>query len=254
MLDQYATNCGAQSAAAPTHCDKYSGSHIEVPRTLSSVFDNQDRDDTEYGVRDSIERLNRNQRSDCVRKSVKNSADGKDSEAEQQERFSTFGGSSPSNPGRGDRDHELRDDNARGHKRSGRLQIVLRQHLAQFRQHRGVRQVKKKGRRPEINENAGLEKSRPSLRRNLALFLDRTSGASIIDLPGIYEKERGGSRNGEQCSHCEYRAVAKLVAHVGDKQSGEDVPGGIEGLILPELFVKRCGANNPERDCCDCGP
>ena len=36
--------------------------------------------------------------------------------------------------------------------------------------------MEEKGRRQEINENAILEKSRPSLRRNLALFLDRTAG------------------------------------------------------------------------------
>src|ERR1700689_5041602 len=101
--------------------------------------------------------------------------------------------------------------------------------------------MEKKGRRQEINENSILEDSRPSLGVNLAFLFDRPASAGIIYLPGIDAKERHGSRNSEQGSYGEYRAVSELVAHVSDEQSGEDVPGGIEGLILPELFVKRCG-------------
>lgn len=114
--------------------------------------------------------------------------------------------------------------------------------------------MKKKGRRQEINKNAVLQKNRPSLRCNLALFLDPTAGPCIIDLPGINETKRDGCRNGEQCSDCEYRAVAKLVADISNQQRGKDIPGGIERLILSELFVKCCGANNSEGNRRDGGP
>src|SRR5579863_3619736 len=113
--------------------------------------------------------------------------------------------------------------------------------------------MEKKGRRQEINENAVLEKSRPSFGVNLAFLLDRPASAGIVDLPGIDAKQRRGSRNGEQGSYGEYRAVSELVAHVGDKQRGEDIPSGIEGLVLAELLVKSRSPNNPERDRCDCG-
>src|SRR5579862_9102196 len=113
--------------------------------------------------------------------------------------------------------------------------------------------MEKKGRRHEINENAVLGKSRPSFGVRLAFLLDCSASAGVVDLFGIDAKQRRGSRNGEQGSYGEYRAVSELVAHIGDKQRGEDVPSSIEGLILPELLVKRRSPNNPECDGCDCG-
>ena len=114
--------------------------------------------------------------------------------------------------------------------------------------------MEEKGRRQEINENAILEESRPSLGVGLAFLLDRPASARIVDLLGIDAKQGHGSRNSEHGSYGEYRAVSELVAHVRDKQRGEDIPSGIEGLILSELFVKSGSPNDPECDCCDCGP
>src|ERR1700678_2679002 len=113
--------------------------------------------------------------------------------------------------------------------------------------------MEEKGRRQEINENSVLEESRPSLSVNLALLLDCPASAGIVDLFRIDAKQRQGSRNSEQGSYGEYRTVSELVAHVGDKQRGEDVPSSIEGLILSELLVESCSADNSECDRCCCG-
>jgi hypothetical protein len=100
--------------------------------------------------------------------------------------------------------------------------------LAQFRQHRGVRQVKKKGGRQETKKNAVLEESGQSLRLNLALFLDRSTSAGIVDLPGIYKKQRHGCGNGEQRGNHEDRTVTEFIADIGDEQGSEYIACGIE--------------------------
>jgi hypothetical protein len=43
-----------------------------------------------------------------------------------------------------------------------------------------------------------------------------------------------------------------LVADKSNQQRGEDIPRGIERLILPELLVESRSPNNPECDRRDC--
>src|SRR5260221_4942254 len=125
--------------------------------------------------------------------------------------------------------------------------------ISQLRQHRGIGQVKKKRGCQEIEKNAVLEEGRQSRRLRLALFLDRSTNAGVVDLGGIYSKKGHGCGNGEQRGNHEDRAVTKFVADKCDEQGGENVPGGIECLILPKLLVKSTGPNNPECDSCNCG-
>jgi len=126
--------------------------------------------------------------------------------------------------------------------------------LAQFRQHRGVRQVKKKGGRKETKKNAVLEESGQSLRLNLALFLDRSTSAGIVDVLAIYGKERRDCGNGEQRGNHEDCTVTKFVAGITDEQSAKHVASGIECLILPKLLAKSTGPNNPKCDGRNSGP
>src|SRR5882672_10581513 len=126
MLNQQATECCARSSPDANHRRKRPSSNVEAACPLSSVFDNQDRDNTEYGVRYPVERLDSNQRSRSMCKGVKNSAHGKDTKAKEQEGFSSLRCSPLSNPSRSDRYNKLRHDDARGHERRSRFRAAFR--------------------------------------------------------------------------------------------------------------------------------
>src|SRR5467141_1423634 len=108
MLNQQATECCARSSPDANHRRKRPRSYVEVACPLRNVFYNQDRDNTEYGVRYPVERLDGNQRTRSMGNGVKNSADGKDAEAEKQERFSSLCSSPFSDPNRTHRYDKLR--------------------------------------------------------------------------------------------------------------------------------------------------
>src|SRR5258708_36860085 len=108
MLNQQATECCARSSPDANHRRKRPRSYVEAACPLRSVFDNQDRDNTEYGVRYPVERMDGDQRSRSVCNGIKNSAYGKDTETEKQKGFSSLCSSSFSNASRSDRYHNLR--------------------------------------------------------------------------------------------------------------------------------------------------
>jgi len=83
MLNQQATECCARSSPDANHRRKRPRSYVEAACPLRSVFDNQDRDNAEYGVRYPVERLDGDQRSRSVCQGIKNSAYGKDTEARE---------------------------------------------------------------------------------------------------------------------------------------------------------------------------
>jgi hypothetical protein len=73
---------------------------------------------------------------------VENGSNRKRSEGHEQQRLSTPGPRFPTRPGRKQRDDKLRRHHARRHKHHRVPTLTLGQHLAQQRQHRGVRKVK----------------------------------------------------------------------------------------------------------------
>lgn len=126
MLDQHSANRVAGSRPNPNHRRQRSGGDVEASRSLRSILDDQNGNNYKYCVRDSIKDLNRNQQTGRVGESVENAADGQDPETRKQKGFSSPSGRSFPDPRGGERNNQLRHDNARGHKRRRRFRIALR--------------------------------------------------------------------------------------------------------------------------------
>ena len=90
MLNQQAPDCRTHGCPDTNDSRKRSRSDVEAACPLRAVFDNEDRDNTEDGVRYPVERLDGDQRSRSVCKGVEDSAYRKNTEAEEQEGFSSL--------------------------------------------------------------------------------------------------------------------------------------------------------------------
>ena len=162
---------------------------IKAARALREVGDHKDRDNAEYAGRHSIQDLDRDQLTRVVGEGGENSANRQDSECDEQQRLSTPCPRLPPPPGSQQRDDKLRGDHARRHEHHRVPALPLGQHLAQQRQHRGVRKMEPHGADQEDHQRAVPEKDPDAFRLAAVPAFVPAPRPLVIDLVGADEEQ-----------------------------------------------------------------